>query len=71
MATCDLRLDERCYVLIYNGQPGYLMHPRGIPRKQSKCPLRYWGEGTTVEQRLETCRKCEHYRNKESDDDST
>lgn len=53
---------ERCGVLIYNGKPGYLWHERGIPRKESSCPMRVWGPAENEEQRITLCRNCQHYR---------
>lgn len=53
---------ERCGVLIYNGKPGYLWHERGIPRKESSCPMRVWGQSENEDQRIALCRACQHYR---------
>lgn len=60
-ASARLEFGGRCGVLIQRSQPGYLLHRRGLPRKQTVCPKDHWGREHDLDQRLEICHACEHY----------
>lgn len=56
-----LQSGGRCELVVRKGKPGFLLHEKGLKRKDTVCPINRWGKDIPFSDRIRICHDCQHF----------